>query len=127
MWSPTVIVFAGGGLGAIIRELSMLMFGRYSAGFPVDIFAANIIASFMLGLIVGLHQDRRASDHVVLLISTGICGGMSTFSSFIYGAYSEMMRPGELGLSTLYVIASLVIGYSVAWLGLHAAAGLRRG
>lgn len=127
MWSPTVIVFAGGGLGAIIRELSMLMFGRYSASFPVDIFAANIIASFMLGLIVGLHQDRRASDHVVLLVSTGICGGMSTFSSFIYGAYSEMMRPGELGLSIIYVITSLLIGYSVTWLGLHAAARLRRG
>ncbi|MBS7544048.1 MULTISPECIES: CrcB family protein [Ancylobacter] len=126
MWLPVIIIFVGGGLGAITRELSMLLMGRYSVAFPVDIFAANIFASFLLGLVFGLHQARRASDNVTLLVSTGFCGGMSTFSTFIYGAYSEMVTPGQLGLSFLYVIASLVIGYSVTWLGLGAATQLRR-
>ena len=120
MGLPVIIVFVGGGLGAIIRELCMLLLGRYSAAFPVDIFAANIIASFLLGLVVGLHQARRASDNAKLLVSTGFCGGMSTFSSFIYGAYSEMTTPGQLGLSVAYVIASLVIGFVATWLGLRA-------
>lgn len=126
MWLPTVIVFVGGGLGAIVRELFMLMLGRYSAAFPVDIFAANLIASFLLGLVSGLHQEHRTSDTTTLLISTGFCGGMSTFSSFVFGAYSEMTTPGRLGLSLLYIIASLVIGYGAAWLGLRAAAQRRR-
>lgn len=124
MWLPTVIIFIGGGLGAIAREISMLALGRYSAAFPVDIFVANILASFLLGLVVGLHQARRASDNVTLLISTGFCGGMSTFSSFIFGAFSEMST-GRLGLSLLYIVASLVIGYYVTWLGLRSAAGLK--
>ncbi len=126
MWLPTVFVFMGGGFGAIVREISMLMLGRYSAAFPVDIFIANVIAAFLLGLVSGLHQEHRASDDAMLLISTGFCGGMSTFSSFIFGAYSEMWEPGRLALSLLYIIASLVIGYGAAWLGLRAATQARR-
>jgi len=126
MTAAPVLVFAGGGLGAITRELLMLLFGRYSESFPVDIFAANMIAAFLLGLVFGLHLARRASDNVALLISTGFCGGMSTFSTFAFGAYSQMATPGELGLSLLYVIASLVVGYSVTLLGLHTAAQFRR-
>lgn len=126
MWAPPIVVFLGGGLGAVTREFLMLVLGSYSSAFPVDIFAANVLASFLLGLVFGLHQARRASDHVALLVSTGFCGGMSTFSTFIFGAFSEMTRPGQLGLSLLYIFASIVVGYSVTWLGLRTAAQLRR-
>lgn len=125
MGLPVIMIFVGGGLGAIARELSMLLLGRYSAAFPVDVFAANILASFLLGLVFGLHQKHRVSDNVTLLVSTGFCGGMSTFSTFIYGAYSEMTTPGQLGLSFLYVLTSVVIGYTVTWLGLRTATQLR--
>lgn len=37
-----------------------------------------------------------------------------------------MRTPGNLGLSLLYIITSLVVGYSVTWLGFKAAAQLRR-
>ena len=126
MWSPTVLVFVGGGCGAIVRELFMLMLGRYSAAFPVDIFAANVLACFLLGLVTGLHRENRASGNAMLLISTGFCGGTSTFSSFIFGAYSEAMKPEHLFLSILYIVASLVIGYGAAWLGLRTTLQLRR-
>ncbi|MBO1075520.1 CrcB family protein [Roseomonas marmotae] len=119
MWQSAAIVFAGGGLGAIARELFMLMLGRYSTAFPVDIFMANILASFLLGMVFGLHRARRASDSANLLIATGFCGGMSTFSSFVFGAFSEMTTPGRLFLSILYIIASLVVGYGAAWIGLR--------
>ncbi|MCX5480134.1 CrcB family protein [Kaistia geumhonensis] len=126
MTTASVLVFVGGGAGAVVRELLVLALGRYSAAFPVDIFAANMLASFLLGLVFGLHQVRRTSDNVALLISTGFCGGMSTFSTFAFGAYSEMASPGEFGLSLLYVIASLVMGYGVTLLGLQTAAQFRR-
>ena len=126
MWSPTVLVFVGSGCGAIVRELFMLMLGRYSAAFPMDIFAANVLACFLLGLVTGLHRENRASANAMLLISTGFCGGTSTFSSFIFGAYSEAMKPEHLFLSILYIVASLVIGYGAAWLGLRTTLQLRR-
>lgn len=124
---PVFNVFVGGGLGAIAREFSMLMLGRYSTAFPVDVFVANVLASFLLGFIFGLSRAGRMSKNVTLLVSTGFCGGMSTFSTFIFGAYSEMTSPGQLGLSLLYIIASLVVGYSVTWLGLRVASRLTPG
>jgi len=120
VWSA-VIVFAGGGAGAIMRELFMLQLGRYSSAFPFDIFAANIVASFLLGLVFGLHRARLATGTLMLLVATGACGGMSTFSSFIYGAYSEMTTPGGFGISLLYIAASVVIGFGATLLGLRVA------
>lgn len=126
MWIPTAAVFVGGGLGAITRELSMLTLDRYSAAFPVDIFAANIIASLLLGAVYGLQRRSALSDEAMLLIGTGFCGGMSTFSTFIFGSYSEMLTPGQFGLAILYVISSLVVGYGATWFGISVATRLRR-
>lgn len=126
MWMPTIMVLVGGGLGAIVREFSMLLFSRESAAFPVDIFAVNMLASLVLGLAFGRHRGARLSDNATLFVSTGLFGGMSTFSTFTYGSYPEMTTPGGLGLSLAYVIASLVIGYSVTWLGLNVATRIRR-
>lgn len=120
-----IIVFVGGGLGAIAREGAILLVGRYSTAFPLDIFAANSLACFLLGLIFGLHQKKCVSDQVALLISTGFCGGMSTFSTFIFGAYSELNTPGHLALSVLYIMVSLVAGYCMTWAGLHLAMKVR--
>lgn len=122
---PVIIVFVGGGLGAIVREGAVLLVGRYSTAFPIDIFAANSLACLLLGLISGLHQKGRVSDHVTLLISTGFCGGMSTFSTFIFGAYSELNTPGHLALSVLYIISSLVAGYRATLAGLTLATKVR--
>lgn len=126
MWAQAVIVFLGGGVGAMTREFCMLLLGQDSSSFPLDIFVANILASFLLGLMFGLHRSRRVSDEFMLLIGTGFTGGMSTFSSFIYGAYSEMVDPGHVAISIFYVLASLVVGYCATWLGLQVTTRLRR-
>jgi len=116
-----LLIFVGGGLGAILRELFMLVLGRQSAVFPIDIFCANILASFLLGLTFALTQSRVVSRNANLFIATGLCGGMSTFSSFIYGAYSEMLRPGQLAVAILYILASIVVGFLATWIGMRIA------
>lgn len=125
MWMAAIIIFVGGGFGAVAREFFMLALKGDTGAFPIDIFAANIVASFVLGLIFGLHESKQASNQALLLISTGFCGGMSTFSSFIYGVYSVGVAPGDLGISIFYVVASLLVGYGAAWLGLAASSRIR--
>lgn len=44
-----ILIFVGGAFGAICRELLMLGVPSLSDGFPLDILAANIIASFFAG------------------------------------------------------------------------------
>lgn len=127
MMAKIVLVFLGGGLGAVIREFAILVIPRLEDGFPIDIFAVNVAASFILGLTFGDHRLNKVSDEFLLLIGTGVMGGLSTFSTFVFGAYSEMMRPGAMGLAVLYVLASAVVGYALTWCGIRCAAWRRRG
>src|SRR3546814_10469268 len=54
---------------------------RSYAGFPLDIFYANILAAFILGLTFGNQRIKKVSDDSVLFVGTGVMGGLSTFSS----------------------------------------------
>lgn len=122
MWLSAIIVFVGGGFGAVAREFFMLLLQGDGRAFPLDVFAANCVASMLLGFVSGLRTTQQISDDAVLLIGTGFTGGMSTFSSFIYGSYSVAVTPGDLGVATLYVVSSVLAGYGATWLGLRSAA-----
>jgi CrcB protein len=66
--------------------------------------------------------DGRLSDHAVALLGTGLCGGLTTFSTFGY----EAVRLGEDGgtgraRATVYVVASVASGLLAFWLGWAAA------
>ncbi|MEW5423022.1 fluoride efflux transporter CrcB [Amorphus sp. 3PC139-8] len=126
MWSKIILVFLGGGMGAVVREFIILLIPQARGDFPTDIFVANVGASFILGLTFGNRRLNQVSDEFVLLVGTGVMGGMSTFSTYVYGAYSEMMMPGHLLVASLYVVASAVVGYLATWLGLAAAKTRRR-
>lgn len=126
MWAKCIIVFLGGGFGAAVREFIILLIPQQRGDFPLDIFTANILASFILGVTFGNRRLNNVSDEFVLLVGTGVMGGMSTFSTYVYGAYSEMMSPGHLWLATIYLLASAVVGYVATWLGVFIAKRRRR-
>lgn len=74
-----ILVLVGGGLGAMLREFFMLKVPNLADGFPLDILVANLLASFLLGLVTGLHRRQVLSDDVSMLFGTGIIGGMRHF------------------------------------------------
>ena len=51
-------------------------------------------------------------------------GGLSTFSSFVFGAVEMMKDPAGVFVSICYLVASLVIGFAAVELGLIAGAKL---
>lgn len=119
MWLILILVFLGGAFGAMVREFVMLLVSDPSDGFPLSIFVANILASFLLGLITSHQRSKRLSEEVVLLLGTGMMGGMSTFSSYAFGAYSVLEDPKHMMVAMLYVAASLLCGYFAVWFGLQ--------
>jgi len=121
MWSKVILVFVGGALGAVIREFFMLAVPTAGDGFPLDIFCANIMAAFILGLTFGNQRMKKVSDEFVLLVGTGLMGGLSTFSSFTYGAYSELRTTGDIGFGVLYIVMSLAAGYFATLMGVRLA------
>lgn len=119
-----VLVFLGGGTGAILRELLMAMVGDIGNGFPLDIFVANVVASFLLGLAFSLHRRGSLSNSGYLLIGTGVMGGLSTFSSFVLAAVQLMEQsPMPASVGALYIVLSLIVGYCAVLLGLKLGEG----
>ena len=114
-----ILVFVGGAVGAVLRELAMLMVPTLSRGFPLDILVANLLAGLLLGFVAAVHSRNVASDGAYALIGTGITGGLSTFSSFAYGSSELMTRSTTSAVVALvYVVISLVLGYMAVIVGL---------
>ena len=122
MLNLIVLVFVGGAFGAMCREFVMLSVPRLADGFPMDIFVANIVAAFLLGLATSLFKSNRINQYVHVMVGTGIMGGLSTFSSFVFGAVEMMTDPSGVLVSICYLVASLVVGFAAVELGLFAGA-----
>jgi CrcB protein len=114
-----VLIFVGGALGAMLREFAMIMVPNPVDNFPLDILAANLVAALLLGLVTALHRRQILSDRANMLVGTGIAGGLSTFSSFVYGAVVLMSAStASAAVASAYVVTSLVLGYIAVALGL---------
>ncbi len=113
-----VLVFIGGGIGALVRELLMLGVRTGYDGFPLDILAANLIGSLVLGCAAALHARSRIGDVANAFIGTGFCGGLTTFSSFVYASVVLMAASTqEAVVAVVYVLVSLILGYGALRLG----------
>ena len=124
MINSIILVFIGGAVGAIIRELLMLGTPHLADNFPLDILVANVAAAFLLGLVTALHTRRVISDDTNLLVGTGVMGGLSTFSSFVYGAVVVMGASTQSAIvAVVYICVSLVIGYGAVTLGMKCGKG----
>jgi CrcB protein len=104
-------VAAGGALGAVARYLlAVKLYGELGVGFPWGTFGVNILGSFMLGVILGLVEERNAfSPEVRTGITVGFIGGFTTFSTFVYEGWTYLRDDNPL-LMVVYVGISLLTG-----------------
>lgn len=114
-----LLVLVGGAVGAIAREFLMLLVPTLSRGFPLDILVANVVASLLIGFSTGRHDRKVINDGWHLMVTTGIMGGLSTFSSFAY-ASTVLMKASLTGafVAAAYVVTSLMLGYIAVIVGL---------
>ena len=115
-----LLVFTGGAVGAVAREFLMLLVPTLSRGFPLDILIANVVASFLIGVSTSRHNRKAIGDGWHLVVTTGVMGGLSTFSSFSY-ASSVLMKASMTGalVAAAYVLISLVMGYVAVVVGMR--------
>lgn len=77
-----LFIFVGGGLGSCCRYGVVLLCRAVDFPLFVATFLVNVIASFVLGYLLSTHQSLGVDNRALLLLSTGFCGGFSTFSTF---------------------------------------------
>lgn len=105
-------IFAGGALGTLLRAGLSEAFPQPPAAWPWPTFAVNIVAAFFLGYFVTRLQERLPlSSYRRPLLGTGLCGGLSTFST-MQVEILRMVSAHAWGLAAGYAAASVVAGYS---------------
>lgn len=99
-----LLVIVGAAVGAPLRYLTdRAVQSRHDTVFPWGTFAVNTAGSLVLGLLTGAVAAGAASSQVQLLVGTGLCGALTTYSTFSY----ETLRLAEDG-AKLYAAANVV-------------------
>jgi CrcB protein len=112
-----LLVLLGGMIGAPARYLTdRAVQARHDSVFPWGTFVANMAGSLILGFLLGAEHHLGLPSSVLLLLGTGFCGGLTTFSTFGYETL-RLLEDGAIGEAGLNVIGSLAIGVLAAWLG----------
>lgn len=121
-WRTVAAVFAGGALGAAARAALPDLFPQPAGAWPWPTFTANVAGAFLLGYFVTRLTERLPlSSYRRPLLGTGICGGLTTFST-MQVELLKMISAGDWGLAAGYAAASVAAGYAA----LHLATALVR-
>ena len=115
-----LIVFLGGGLGAMLRHGVNLLGARLfpGAGFPLATLTVNITGSIVMGVLAAIFAFKGGGpQHWRLFLITGILGGYTTFSSFSLDV-AVLYERGDLVMAAVYIVASVAISIVGLFLGL---------
>ncbi|GAA3876052.1 fluoride efflux transporter CrcB [Streptomyces sedi] len=119
--SGWALVAAGGAVGAALRYAVDRGLRLWHDGpFPWGTLLVNLLGSLTLGALTGALWAGAAGERLGLLLGTGLCGALTTWSTFSY----ETLRLAETGrwpAATGNVLASVGGGVAAAWAG-HALA-----
>ncbi|MFF8710094.1 fluoride efflux transporter CrcB [Streptomyces sp. NPDC015184] len=119
-----LLVIIGASVGAPLRYLTdRAVQSRHDTVFPWGTFAVNVSGSLILGLLTGAVVAGAASSHVQLLIGTGLCGALTTYSTFSYETV-RLVEDGARFYAVANVLASVVAGLGAAFVGVSLAQAL---
>ena len=118
MLKTLLIVGVGSLTGGVLRYLvSKLLQNIGSQTFPISILWVNLIGCFAIGLFYGLFErNNLMNTDVRLFLTVGLCGGFTTFSTFINESYQLLKEDNFLYLFA-YTSFSLLGGLLVLYLG----------
>lgn len=123
MWKSIFAIALGAALGALLRWLLGLKLNALFPTIPPGTLAANLIGGYVIGLAIaffaalpGLAPEWR------LLVITGFCGGLTTFSTFS-AEIVTLLQQGRvswvLASVAVHVLGSLAATFAgiatVAW------------
>ena len=121
MLQSMLIVGAGSFVGGALRFfISHFMKPLYSGGFPWSTLSVNLVGCLLFGIIYGLfYRFSSPANSWCLLLTTGLCGGFTTFSTFAFEGL-QMWHNGNpfefIVYATTSVLAGLLLMYVGMWI-----------
>ena len=105
----TIIIV--GALAAAARYLVTRLFGN--SRFPWAVLVVNVSASGIGGAVLALSARAEISSDVQLIVLTGLCGGLSTFSTLSVETI-QLVLEGKTAVAVRSVLANLALGVGAA-------------
>lgn len=103
-------VFAGGAIGTAARAALAMLAVPDPARWPWPTFVVNIVGAFLLGYFTTRLLERLPmSSYRRPLLGTGLCGGLTTFSTMQVETV-RMIEHHHYGLAAGYTVASIAAG-----------------
>jgi CrcB protein len=117
-----LLVVVGAVVGAPLRYLTdRAVQARHDSVFPWGTFTVNVAGCLALGLLTGAVTAGAASSQLQLLLGTGLCGALTTYSTFSY----ETLRLAEGG-ARLLALANVAGSIAAGLAAVYAGTGLAR-
>jgi fluoride exporter len=118
IWSVAI----GGAVGSIARFLlGTFVQQRAGTAFPIGTLIINITGSVLLGFLLRFALATPSITPATrALLTTGFCGGYTTFSTFSYETVA-LIEENELGRAVLYAALSVVVAMVGTYCGILAA------
>jgi CrcB protein len=105
-----LIVAFGSGIGGMVRYYISDLVQKYSTTlFPYGTLTVNIIGSFIIGLVLFyLDSIKLISSEMRLFLTVGLCGGLTTFSTFSYETV-RLIQDSEYLLAGTNVLLNVMV------------------
>ena len=112
-----LFVFLGSGLGGALRYWMMLWLKKDLALFPLHTFLANILACLFLGAATQYIFMKGNNDFVKYFCMIGVCGGFSTFSTYLMELL-HLENQTQLLTALAYALSSIAAGIIALLVGM---------
>ena len=108
----------GAALGGVARYyLASALQQRLGATFPWGTLVVNVSGSLLLGVLIRYAlATPTVSVEMRALLTTGFCGGYTTFSTYSYET-ATLLEDGQYGRAGMYALASVVVALGATFTG----------
>lgn len=111
------IVGIGSFLGGGLRYLISVFFNqKINPDFPYATLSVNLLGCLLIGVFYGLFEKSLISNDWKLFLTTGLCGGFTTFSAFSNEAL-QLFKQGNITAMLIYILISIIIGIVLTYAG----------
>lgn len=114
-----LLITFGGALGTLLRYLTSLAAAQwFGTEFPYGTLIVNLTGSFVIGVIQQLGAEAlMIPDNTRLVLTTGMMGGLTTYSAFSYETV-RLMETGAWSQAWINIFVTTVICLSLCYLGM---------
>jgi CrcB protein len=114
-----LLICLGGAIGTGLRYLTSVFAARwFGAEFPYGTLIVNLSGAFVIGLVQQIGaQSVLIPDNVRLFVTTGMMGGLTTYSTFSYETV-RLMEMNAWHQAWINVIVTTTICLSLCFLGI---------